>query len=267
MTFPDIIKEFFNSTKERLKTPISGAFLCSFVIYNWRPVLLLLFSNASIEDKIVIINHEYCSFWAIFFPALIALLYSLLIPKIMLSIDNDLSETKKSRVDNIYDVKSHTMIKKLKFAAQQFDLKNIETGNKQIDDFQEQIKNLKESNEQISNSHNNAVIQLNNELKNANSFSEKLLKELNSLKINDNEDQYIAVTLNNIPNEIKADISKIKYSKKSGIIDFSENNVSNNLIKYMVDVGIAKMNKNDNNMYITSKGINVLRHLKRLYSL
>ncbi|KQO20940.1 hypothetical protein ASF10_15275 [Flavobacterium sp. Leaf82] len=89
MTIADLIKDFIDSTKERLKTPISGAFLWSFIVYNWRPIFLLIFSDTSIENKIVVINYEYCSFWAIFWPLVIATFYTLLIPKIMLLIDID----------------------------------------------------------------------------------------------------------------------------------------------------------------------------------
>ncbi|MFH6966766.1 hypothetical protein [Flavobacterium sp. FlaQc-28] len=148
MTIADLIKDFIDTSRERLKTPISGAFLWSFLIFNWRPVVLLFFSKASIEDKIIIINHEYCNFWAIFWPVVIATFYTLLIPKIMLQIDNDLVETKKNRMDNNYIQKGHEVTKKQLLAEQEVVLNDIMSGNKSKQELIEKISSLEEANSQ-----------------------------------------------------------------------------------------------------------------------
>lgn len=123
MTISDLIKEFIDTSKERLKTPISGSFLWSFLFFNWRPILLLFFSDTSIENKIIVINHEYCNFWAIFWPIVIATFYTLLIPKIMLQIDNDLADTKDLRVTKRYEAKKHLVQQKTNVAKEEFLLK------------------------------------------------------------------------------------------------------------------------------------------------
>lgn len=168
MTIADLIKDFIDSSKERLKTPISGAFLFSFIVYNWRPIFLLLFSDAAIEDKIIVINYEYCNFWALFFPFFIALFYSLLVPKLMLNIDKSLVETKQERVDNNYNAKEHEMTRKIDLARQDFLLKNVQSGSKEIDDLLNQIESLKETNSQITIANQNTIDQLNIALKKAN---------------------------------------------------------------------------------------------------
>lgn len=174
MTIADLIKDFIDSTKERLKTPISGAFLWSFIIYNWRPILMLLFSDATIENKIIVINHEYCSFWAIFWPLVIATAYTLLIPKIMLQIDNDLAETKQERITRRYETKKHEVKEKTGVAKEEFLLKSEESGNKTIQELNDQIKGLEEKNItiqesaiQIQDSSNATIDRLNSELKTA----------------------------------------------------------------------------------------------------
>lgn len=172
MTLVDLIKDFVDTTKERLKTPISGAFLWAFIIFNWRPIFLLLFSKASIENKIIVINHNYCDFWALFFPFFIALFYTILVPKLMLQIDKSLIETKEERINNIYQEKEHLVEKKTTLAGKEFLLKNAESGNKEIQDLLDQIKSLKQQNvslqesiKQINDSNKNTIEELNKQLK------------------------------------------------------------------------------------------------------
>lgn len=177
MTIPELIKDFIDTSKERLKTPISGAFLWSFIIYNWRPIILLLFSDASIENKIIVINHEYCSFWTIFIPVFISLFYTLLLPKIMLAIDNDLEETKIKRIDNIYNIRTHTMERKIVIAEQDFFLKNAESGNKDRQELLDQIESMKASHEQIRLTDKNRIESLNVALKEVNDLATHLTNE------------------------------------------------------------------------------------------
>ncbi|MFH7014655.1 hypothetical protein [Flavobacterium sp. FlaQc-47] len=172
MTLADLIKDFIDTTKERLKTPISGAFLWSFIIFNWRPIVLLLFSNTSIENKIIVINHEYCNFWALFFPFFIALFYTILVPKLMLQIDKSLIETKEERINNIYLEKEHLVDKKTTLASKEFLLKSAESGNKEIQELLDQIESLKQHNfslqesiKQINDSNKNTIEELNKRLK------------------------------------------------------------------------------------------------------
>lgn len=188
MTIADLIKEFIETSKERLKTPISGAFLWSFLIYNWRPIAVILFSEASIEDKIVVINHEYCNIWAIIIPIVIALIYTIGVPMAMLRIDKILAKTKKDRIEKIYEDKGHVLDGRITLGEKEFKLKNIESGNKEIEDLLNQIETLKEQNsvQQVSinqiNESNNTVIEgLNNNLKSLKESLEKKENEVNRL--------------------------------------------------------------------------------------
>ena len=181
MAIEDILKDFIDTTRERLKTPISGAFLWSFMIYNWRPIFLLIFSKASIENKIIIINHEYCNFWSIIAPIFIALFYTLLIPKLMLALDKELYETKKGRVDTKYDATEHLKDRHIGIAKKDFLLKSVESGSKEKQDFLDEIESLKEiikqkdeSSKEIAISNKNNIDQLTESLKLSNSLLEDL---------------------------------------------------------------------------------------------
>lgn len=149
MTFVDLIKDFIDTSKERLKTPISGAFIWAFLIWNWRPIVLLLFSEQTIEDRIQIIDQYFCTLSAILGPIGLALFYTIAIPAIMIGVDWVLEPVKKIRIGRIYKSKDFVTDEKIKLARKEFELKNIETGNKQIEDFQRRIRELQDDKEQL----------------------------------------------------------------------------------------------------------------------
>lgn len=189
MTFFDFLKELNDTAKERLKTPITGAFFFSFVVWNWRPLAVLFFSDASIENKIVVINDQYCCFWAIFFPIVLAFFYTLLVPKIMVEINKDLAPTKNKRVDDIYNAKEHLTKRKISLAIKEFELKNVETGNKQIEELQMQIQALTEDKERISENYNNIIKGLRSENKDFKEMmKEKINDEIENFKKNNIDD-------------------------------------------------------------------------------
>lgn len=180
MDFFDFLKDLSDTTKERLKTPLSGAFLWSFIIFNWRPILFLIFSEESIENKIIVINYEYCSPSALGWPILLAFFYTLIIPRLMLLIDKNLSKTNDERITKRYDGIEHKTLQKKKVAKAEYELKNIESGSQSIDELLTQIEGLKDSNrnlqesiKQINESHKVTVDELQNSLKLANEINEE----------------------------------------------------------------------------------------------
>ena len=190
MTLSDLIQNIIDSTKDRIKNPIVGAFICSFVVYNWRPFFLLMFSNMKMEEKIVIINNEYCSLSSFIYPFIFAIIYTLIVPFIMIYIDAILIYAKKQRVENIYKNKSIVLEEKIKLAAKVLKLKEAESGNKEKQDLIDKIKSLEESNQLLTLSEKNKIEQLNNSLRDVNqslvdsmSENEKHLDTIQKLQI------------------------------------------------------------------------------------
>lgn len=176
MTFFDFLKDLNDTAKERLKTPITGAFVFSFLIYNWRPIVLLFFSEASIEFRINAINNKYCSPFAIIIPIIIAFIYTVIVPGLSVLIDIMLKPIKKERIKGIYTSKTITIDEKIILAKKELDLKDAESGNKEKQDFLDKISILEKTIEQLKISHDNITKGDQQTIKQLNERLEKLMK-------------------------------------------------------------------------------------------
>lgn len=185
MTFSELIQNIIDSSKERIKNPVVGAFICSFIVCNWRPIFLLMFSDMKMEDKIYVVN-EYCTVGAFLYPLSFAIIYTISVPFIMILIDKILGHAKKQRVANIYKNKTDVLQEKIKLASKVLELKDTESGNKEKQDYLEKIKYLEETNSQLVSSHKNTVDQLNASLKATNNSLEALNSKY-SLTVNELE--------------------------------------------------------------------------------
>lgn len=145
MTIADLIKSLIDSSKERVKTPITGAFIISFIAYNWKAILFLLFSTASIEDKLYFITYKYCSFYSILFPFLIAIFYSIAVPYLMMIIENLNKTAKHGRQVYKYDGRINEVILKIKLADQELKLQDKMSLNQEKEDMLTRIKELEDT--------------------------------------------------------------------------------------------------------------------------
>lgn len=74
-----ISSEISDYTKQRFSHPLFFSLIISFVLYNWRPISIFIFSKQPIEN---VIEHLYTydNQWAVFSPIIAAILYTLLFP-------------------------------------------------------------------------------------------------------------------------------------------------------------------------------------------
>ncbi len=190
MTFADLFNSLLESSKERIKNPLLGSIFTCFIIYNWRPIFFLLFSKQPIEDTIEIINNEYCYPLAILLPILFAVIYTIYLPMLMVLIDKNLESTKIERIENLYIYKDHTVTKKIDLAGKEYQLKSIESGNKEREDMikdknrlKKEIETLKKEITESNENNSNIVHEINAQL-NANKevFKEVMTASSNEIK-------------------------------------------------------------------------------------
>ncbi|EJK8623002.1 hypothetical protein R4E38_06945 [Morganella morganii] len=84
--FANLFKCTSETMIERVKNPIVGSFVFSWLFFNWKVILILLFSDKSIDDKINTIS-VLISYESFLFPLGFSFLYSWLLPIFSLCID------------------------------------------------------------------------------------------------------------------------------------------------------------------------------------
>ena len=95
----ELLKAFLENAKERIKNPLIGTFITSWIVFNWKSVLILLFSSDKIENKIFTITTTYCNYWLwIYWPLMVTITYIFGLPYINLGIDWLLSNSRNKRL-------------------------------------------------------------------------------------------------------------------------------------------------------------------------
>lgn len=168
MTFSDLIKEIIDSSKDRIKNPISGAYILSFLLWNWRPIALLLFEKATITSKIIIINSEYCNIMAMVGPFLLGVFFTVGIPHIMTLIDVLLVSANKKRLKTIYLAKTDELSEQIKLVVLELELQDKKNRSKTTEDFEQEISTLQNKFEVLSESNKSVVEDYENRLKDLN---------------------------------------------------------------------------------------------------
>jgi hypothetical protein len=139
----EIINSILYSTKDRLKNPLLGAFVFSWLIFNWKPLFYILFSNNSIENKIDFITECYCSintnFW---FPLMFSIFYIIMFPYILWGFDKLSSKAIIGRKDNILNLNISDIKNQQKIAFEESELENIKASYRDKADLNKKIEIL-----------------------------------------------------------------------------------------------------------------------------
>jgi len=190
----ELLKDIIETSRDRIKTPITGSFITAFTIYNWRPLLYLIFSNATIEKKIEHINATYCDFWAIVIPLFIAFVYIGLVPYVMVLVEYCTKKAIEGRKTHkntqiLFDLNIEKHI-----ASEEFQIEKIKTGHKEIAELNRTIDTL-----------SSQIDTINNQNKISNDNYESLIENSNA---NEGKLQNIISDLNNDNLSIKAKFSR-----------------------------------------------------------
>ena len=139
----EILQSLFDSSRDRIKNPVIGAFAFSWMAINWRIVLVLLFSDKKIIDKIQHIQDNYVdlvlNFW---YPLGFSVFYVLVLPYLMALFDW-LSQkaisyrrliSKNHRISEIQG--------RQEIAAEEWQLEKIRQGSPDISGLKDKIVDL-----------------------------------------------------------------------------------------------------------------------------
>lgn len=264
MTIAELIKEVMDSSKERVKSPILGSYICSFLLFNWRPILLLIFSEESIEHKFMVIETCYINFWTWLGPLIIVCIYTFALPWFMVGIDIALKPAKQKRIKHIYATKIFTTAEKVELAREEVTLKNIESGNKDRQDLLDQIETLKTTHEQIKQADKNNIDALNEKLKESNELLSRASEQLK----NENAERIRQQKLSDphlifyyaISDDERKELYEYAHSEPNWIFE----NFSLNLRKKMIKDNIVIRDEPTQKWVLSHKGLILLEGLKYL---
>lgn len=218
----DTGKDAVVTARERFKNPFIGSLIISSIFLLWKPILVLIFSNKAIEERIIYIKDTFqYEWWHIFIPVAIAVAYVLGVPYIMWGIGKLLKFANKGISEENREEKKVELVADIEFQKLKKELtsseninKEIDNLNKEIENRQLQIKNLNEMNEKLQDE---VKIRLAKEQK----LEIERLEQTQNLEILRNE-------LNLLKNEPKIKLSEVK--KEYVIFQNSE------LHKFMPDI-------------------------------
>ena len=113
----EIINSILDSTKERLKNPLLGSFVFSWIIFNWKPIFYIIFSKNSIENKIDFVSECYSlintNFW---YPLFFSIFYILIFPYALWAFDKLSTKAIIGRKENLLELNISDIKNKQKIA-------------------------------------------------------------------------------------------------------------------------------------------------------
>lgn len=250
MSLSELFKDFIESSKERIKNPIAGTYLISFLIFNWQPILLLLFSTKSIEDRINVVCTSHSSIWAILAPFIIAVLYITIVPYISVFLESTLMNVNKRRQSNKNEEAINSVKLKIDLADIELKLQDKLSRKQEIQELIEKIsvledKNLKdaETYKALGESYKSQINELTNRLKNSieikNTSDLSLQDKLfNNILMDANLPLSDIVTISTLPESTEVPIG-IELSKKvKKIFDFNTFWEKKGSLYYMTSAGL-----------------------------
>jgi len=225
----ETIKEFFqniyDSSTERIKSPLVGSFIISFLIFNWRVFAILFYSEWPVHCRIEWIEGNYCSWSNFLIPIGIALFYIIALPYINLVIDYLLGKYSTKRAEEKKAKRTDDLHQQKDFAELERQVADAKAGTSQIITLQSKIESLQEELKGLTDQ--NKL----DEQRWSDRFSVSLDKENDLNKSIDN--------LSKENNSLKSRITEILHNKAQK----DEEDYKNLLDPDLVDVGLTTLKK------------------------
>ncbi|MFA3779927.1 hypothetical protein [Yersinia sp. 1652 StPb PI] len=250
----DFFKELFTAMRatavERIKSPVIGALCFSWLIFNWDNILVMLFSAATIEDKIVMIKDNSTMLTAMIFPIISTVLITILLPIISAKVISIQNKPTMASMEGYADRNDATLDRK-KITEQKRARADI-AYEREITGGQEEIQKMKEDIE-ISKEKTGEITKEKNEL-----IAEKkaLISEKKSLIVERDElisEKEVMLETNN---KLSQDMLELTLQLDEARNKLRTNNRSNPLKADSTDSSIVRVNR-------TLKGKTIIPNQKK----
>ncbi|MDK7098241.1 hypothetical protein [Klebsiella aerogenes] len=227
--FKELISSFKNTALERVKSPILGAFVFSWFVFNWKGFLILLFSKSGIEERIIYIGHYNNWFTLYVCPIALALALCWILPwlnKIITKLQEEpnnettrlLLKAKVAHAKEMLELATLNARKDLAFKREEREIEeNITSLKNDRDNLQSEVYNLQESHKKLSNwfdTESEKTKTLTENLESLNATIEKLNNEkrilTESINIKDTAQEVMKEELSKKDEDIKKYIEEVQ---------------------------------------------------------
>jgi hypothetical protein len=165
---------FLKTQEKELETLLFFAFSLSWIIFNWKPIYIALFSGESVENRIKTIESE-CSkvLYILYLPLSSTLADHLILPFVALGFERVLAYPKKW----IKETQTSTLIS---YASEdirlekKYNLREKLSINNLTESLQAEVGQLQEQIQTINKNHANQIESYKSELTTTNNLNEKL---------------------------------------------------------------------------------------------
>ncbi|GEM_PF-2312389 len=146
----EFLQTLFKSTEDRIKNPFIGTFITSWVIFNWKPILYLIFSDENIRDRITYITTCYSNVWCYFLlPLFSAIFYIAILPYVnwgfeylvSFSLEGRNNVSLKSRNENL-KMQIKLAQNEILFEEEKTTFRERNTHNNLVETLQKQVESL-----------------------------------------------------------------------------------------------------------------------------
>jgi len=102
----DLVKSWFSDNKVKITSPVLGAFMGAWVLFNWKHFLLLFWGKGDLEVRLTVfekvVTWSNCSMWL--WPLLVALVYAFGLPYLNVLSHKILKQAEEWRHDEVVDI-------------------------------------------------------------------------------------------------------------------------------------------------------------------
>lgn len=151
----ELLNTIFESSRERIKNPFIGSFIFAWMAFNWKAIFIILFSDATVIERIDLVTKDYSSLTqTLIFPLGFAAFYVGALPYIMWLFDWISKKSWRGRKQNLLEQQVFEIQSKQKIAEEESTLENIRAKfrdkadlNKRIEVLTDQLNERDETNE------------------------------------------------------------------------------------------------------------------------
>lgn len=185
--FVEFLQSLFKTSEDRVKHPFIGAFMTSWVIFNWKAIFYMVLSDIEISAKIEYVSQNFSdNEFLLYWPFGATLVYVFALPHFDLFIDWVMAYSSEKKTKNLLKKQKLRFEYEIETEKSKIDLEESKTQHRERRSHNEMVENLQSLNAKLSTLLDDAkqkLIQAENEKRGEiESLESRYTNEINLLK-------------------------------------------------------------------------------------